>query len=70
MAVQDLFLLLDASDDMDVAVWNYDCFWVVRKIVQVAELLNLVGFVLEVEEVAVSLLDGEDGDFLDLVVKI
>ena len=42
MAVQDLLFLLDASHNMNVAVGNYYGLGVVRKVVQVVELLNLV----------------------------
>ena len=70
MGVEDHFLLLDASDYMNVSVGNDDSLGIVRQVVKVIELLYLVGFVLEVEEVAVGLFDREDRDFFDGVGEI
>ena len=70
MTVEDLFLLFDTSNNVDISIRNYDGFWVVRKIVQIIELLDLIGLVFEVKEVAVSFLDGEYGDLFNLMMKI
>ena len=42
MSVEDQLFLLDSAHYVDISVGYYDCFWVVRKIVQIVELLNLV----------------------------
>jgi len=41
---------------MDISIWNYNGLRVVWEIVKVVELLNLIRFVFEVEQIAVSLL--------------
>jgi len=70
VAVEDQIFLLYPSDDVDVAVGDDDGFGVVGQVIQVVELLDLVGFVLHVEEIAVVLFDGEDGDLLHLLLQI
>lgn len=70
MSIKDHFLLLDASDYVDISVGNDDGLGIVRQVVEVIELLDLVRLVLEVEEVTVRLFDREDRDFLDDVGEI
>ena len=50
---------------MDVSIGDDDSFGVVREIVQVIELLYFVGLVFEIKQVAVCLLNGENGDFFN-----
>lgn len=63
MSVEDHFLFLYAADYVNVSVGNDDRLGIVGQVVQVVELLYLIGFVLEVEQVAVGFLNREDRDF-------
>ena len=62
-----MVFLFDPSDYVDIAVGNHDGLGVVWQILEVVELLDLVGLVFEVEQVTVGLLDGEDWHFLDFL---
>jgi hypothetical protein len=70
MGVENVLFLLDAANDVDVAVGNDNSFWVVGEVVQVVELLDFAHLGFEVEEVAVSLFDGEDRYFFDIFEQI
>jgi hypothetical protein len=60
MCVDD-FVVFGASDDMDIAVGNNNCFRVIRKILKLLELLYFVVFALDVVQEAVAFLDGKNG---------
>jgi len=70
MGVENVLLLLDASNNVDVSVRNYDGLGVVGKVAHGFELLDLVSLICQVKEVAVVLFDGEDGYLLHLVQQV
>lgn len=65
MSVKNGFFLLDSTNDVNITVWNNNSFRIIWKVVQIIELLNLIAFALEVEQITMSLLDREYGDLLN-----
>lgn len=70
MGVQDEFFLFEPSDYVNVTVRNDNGFWVVRQIVEIIEFLDLIRLIFKIEQIAVSLLDWEDRDFLDSAQQV
>jgi len=53
---------------MDVTVgYNY-CFWVIGKVLEIVELLNLIGFIFDIKEIAVGFFDREDWNLFDFLL--
>lgn len=70
MCIQDDLFFLDASDNVNVAIWNEDGFGVIWQIIEVVEFLYFIGLGGEIKEVAMGFLDGENGYFLDILIKV
>ena len=62
MSVENSLFLFNSTNDMNIPVWNNNGFRVIGKVIQIIEFLNLITFALEVEKIAVGLLNREDGD--------
>lgn len=70
MGVENNLFLFDSTNDMDISIWYDYSLWIIWKIIQIVELLYLVRFVLEVEQIAMSLFYGENWNLLNVACKI
>lgn len=66
MRVENDLLFLDSSDDVDVSVRNYNCFWIVWQVIEIAKLLNLIGLIFYIEKITMSLFDRKNRNLLNL----
>lgn len=70
MRVQDHFFLFDSSYNVNITIGYYDCFGVVREIIESIELLDFVVFIFDIEEVAMGLFDGKDRYFFNFFLEV
>lgn len=70
MGVENNLFLFDSTNDMDISIWYDYSLWIIWKIIKIVELLYLVRFVLEVEQIAMSLFYGENWNLLNVACKI
>jgi hypothetical protein len=68
MAIENHVFLLNTTDNMDISVGNYYCLWIVGKVLEVVELLDFIGFIFDVEEIAMCFFDRENGNLLDFLL--
>lgn len=66
MRVENNLLFLDSSDDVDVSVRNYNCFWIVWQVIEITKLLNLIGLIFYIEKITMSLFDRKNRNLLNL----
>lgn len=68
MAVEDHVFLLNTSNNVDITVGNYYCLWVIGKMFEIVELLDFIGFIFDIEEIAMCFFDREDGDLFNFLL--